>query len=264
MFGLWQSQVRYFPGWRKACQSPRILKGNPTDEWSEDISQLPPDMQRLWLETREVAANYYGPNFANYASGTAWHAVLGRMYPQTPNPSVLREPKNLIVLARMIEYVSVENAPQLTVVRFGPNVNVEQNMPEDGPIRIHHVAEEPDLMWEHDQKYLLAMPGYLLPNDTRTPKAGSKAYKQFKTWSKQKPAYERNLDIPAYELWPLGPADTVVYRSTKWTDKRDNQKGAQEYIHQFGPDVVANMAPGEEAFVFEGGKLDMVAAGIIN
>lgn len=226
---------------------------------------LTPDLQRLWLDTYEVAKVYYGPKFEAYAAGTAWHAVMWKIAPANPQPRILPKPEHLTTLARMLECVSVENAPQLTVVRFGPNVRVEnKDMSPDAPVRIYHIAEEPDLLWEDQQKYLLAMPGYQLPSKANPPKKGTPAYKAFKRFTKQHPEREFNLGIPKFEIWPFGPADTVVYRSTKWTKKRGNTPGAQEYIHQFGPDVLMEVSPNEDAFLFQGGKLDMVAAGIIN
>ena len=260
--------VRFPRGWERACRSGRSMRGNPMEfEWPSDIAMLDPDMQVLWHDTFTVAENYYGPKFAKYAVGTAWHAVMWRLQPVDPYPIVLPEPTiEMPVLSKLIEYVSVENAPQLTVVRFGPNVSVGTPDPSL-PVVIHHVADEPDVLWEDNQKFMLAMPGFQLPRPkkARTNRAGAKVFTRF---TQQEALKEHHLDdgrgLPAYELWPLGPAETFVYRSTKWTNKRDNVRGAQEYIHQFGPDVTVYMAPGEEAFFFQGGLLDMVEGGIIN
>lgn len=265
------SPIWFFPGWRKAVQSGRRFERNPTDEWSDDISGLPPDLQDLWMDTYDVALAYYtaAPDggFPKFAKGTAWHAVEWRMRQQQnpPQQQHLRRPEQLVVLAKMLEFVSVENAPQLTVVRFGPRAK-NPKLPENSPVQIYHVPEEPDLLWEHDKKYLLAIPGRDFEDlgACRIPDRKKRAYKTFKTFTKQKPLCEKDVDIPKYLLVPVGIADTVVYRSTKWTKDRNNIPGAQEYIHQFGPAVMAETTSNADAFVFEGGKLDMIAAGIIN
>jgi hypothetical protein len=70
-----------------------------------------------------------------------------------------------------------------------------------------------------------------------------------------------------HEIKPLGMADTIVYRSGKGSQTRDDPPGVQEYIHQFGDGVVASQGPSvnnPKAIVFRGGDLDVQMPGIIN
>ena len=72
------------------------------------------------------------------------------------------------------------------------------------------------------------------------------------------------MKVPAAVVYPVGAADTVVYRSSKWTNVPDDPPGSQEYIHQFSNDVALGASEDFQAMIWRGGKLDVLPAGIVN
>lgn len=244
---------------RRKIRRRRAL--NPTDRNYGSKKNLPPELLSLWEDTYEAAMKYYGDK--KFSEGAAWRAVRwesGRERMPNPGWRTIPNPGDTIILGKLIEYATLENPPQMRVVKF-------------------HRGKEPDLLWSREHKMLVAFPGIEIPEericqgpvDNATGQCRNLGKyqhlaKEYVKWSQRYPRGIVQVDIPAYKINPIGPADTVVYRSSKWTPIPGDPPGSQEYIHQFGENVMLSLGRGEtpNAIVFQGGKLDVLPAGIVN
>jgi len=248
---------------RPALDMRRIRRRNPTEQHNGDVNRLPAEAHALWKATYDNAKAYYKDAW-DLAENTAWKAVKmaypdkgGQWYPASPFPvtpptsmSRLPDPGEMVELARALEYVVLQSPPHLDVYRF-PNTD-----------------EAPRLYWSPRHKMLLIAPhadlGPRNPDMTGLHDA-KRLYEDF-NWNQQARGASV-LALEDYDLIPLGMADSIVYRSGKGTQVRDSPPGTQEYIHQFADGVVARQGPNEQhpkAITFQGGRLDVVEAGIIN
>jgi hypothetical protein len=222
----------------------------------------------VWQSLYEQAAAYYSDE--EHAHNCAWKGVRWlysrnmfagwRSRPdgeRTPLLDRLPDPGNMVVLGRMIEWVCIQGleagAPELVVQRF------------EG-------ADPPDLLWSRTQNMLVCVPK-LLPATLDTmrksvPGPLRSVAKESKGWA-QRPAYGHLVaEIEAFPLQFFGLADSIAYRSDKWTKRSSSRglRGQQEYIHQFGDDVVCLQGNGKppSCVVFYGGAMDVEPRGIVN
>ena len=240
------------------------LRPNPTDKGNPSPQVLPPQARALWDATYQNANSYYNGAW-DLADMTAWRAVkmrypqgAGNWRPRTRNPTappisstVVPDPGRMITLGRLLEYVVEENPPRIDVYRF----------------KNDHRA--PKVLWSPSQKMLLVLPQDHISTDMNADLEGLEDVQDlYADWSwGQDPRGFVTHPVDDYKINPLGMADTIVYRSGKGTEVRDDPIGVQEYIHQFGDSVVAYQGPNTrrpKAIVFRGGDLDVKMPGIVN
>jgi hypothetical protein len=248
---------------RHLAESPHFVRRNPTDKKNPSPDILPPDARALWDSTHRVANSYYNGAW-DLADMAAWRAVkmrypngIGRWNPGTPHPTsppgplMIPDPEEMIVLGRALEYVVLENPPRLDVYRF------------------KNEESAPKLMWSPSAKMLMILPETQISNDRDPDLTGhADLARRYREWSwGQDPRGRVSEDIEPLRLEPLGMIDSIVYRSGKGTDVRDDPPGVQEYIHQSGDGVVIYQGPSRakpKAIVIRGGNLDVQQPGIIN
>lgn len=240
---------------------------NPTDKDLSAPTQLPPEARQLWETTYRNAERYYKDAW-DLAKMTAWRGVKMNYKPtgalglggwvkrnpgEGPASMELPDPGPMIILGRTIEYVAIEEPPGLDVYRF----------PNDD--------DTPELLWSPEQQMLLVLPKTEITDERNPDMAGlGSSSKEFRMWAQKDPRGHARVKVPRVKLNPLGMADTIVYRSSKWKpEQHGDPRGSQEYIHQFGDDVVVYTSPtrGNQrpaVVAFKGGKMDVEAAGIVN
>jgi hypothetical protein len=231
----------------------------PTDRNYGNVKNLSPQRRAVWDQTFESAMRIY--NDKKFATGTAWRAIRlldGNEPRPNPNggnlPGVLGpagwqkmpNPGDTIILGKLLEFAYLTNPPNVQFVKFNP-------------------GQEPDLLWSRENKMLVAYPHLSIPG-VRLGSVSEKLRQEYTRWAQRGPRGSMQIEVPAYKITPAGAADTVVYRSSKWTQTPGDPPGAQEYIHQFGEKVEFERGRGEvpSAIVFRGGKLDVLPAGIVN
>lgn len=246
---------------RNCCWSPH-LRVNPTDRANPSPDVLPPEARRLWDATRANAHSYYSGAW-DLADMAAWRAVkmkypngIGQWRPMR-NPAPLKQtavpdPGEQIELGRVLEYVVEEAPPRLDVYRFKDD------------------AHAPKLLWSKSQKMLLILPQDNISEDRNPDLTGlEQSANLFRSWAwGQQPRGFVVHPVDSSQVKPLGMADTIVYRSSKGHKTQvGNPVGSQNYIHQFGDDVVVFQGPNTsspKAIMIRGGDLDVQEPGIIN
>ena len=219
----------------------------PTDRNYGKRNKLTPQMRGLWDQTFESAMRIY--NDEKFAKGTAWRAIrLVEGQEPRPNPQwhTMPNPGDTIILGKLLEFAYLTDPPNVQFVKFNP-------------------GQEPDLLWSREHKMLVAYPHLSIPG-VRLGNVSEKLRQEYARWAQRGPRGSTQIQVPAYKVTPAGAADTVVYRSSKWTKTPGDPAGAQEYIHQFGEKVVFERGHGDvpTAIVFRGGKMDVLPAGVVN
>lgn len=219
----------------------------PTDRNYGNLNKLSPQMRSIWDQTFESAMRIY--NDEKFSKGTAWRAVRlmeGREPRPNPRWHTMPNPGDTIILGKLLEFAYLVDPPNIQFVKFNP-------------------GQEPDLLWSREHKMLVAYPHLSIPG-VRLGNVSEKLRQEYARWAQRAPRGSTQVNVPAYKVSPAGAADTVVYRSSKWTKTPGDPPGAQEYIHQFGDKVVFERGRGDvpSAIVFHGGKMDVLPAGIVN
>lgn len=219
----------------------------PTDRNYGSLKSLPPDLKALHQRTYESALRLYSDK--KFATGAAWRAVrLAQGEEPTPSRRRVRipNPDGTIILGKLLEFAYMTDPPNIQFVKFKK-------------------GSEPDLLWSRKHKMLIAFPHAVVPAQ-RDRNVSAALTQEYVRWSQRAPRGAAQFEVPVSTIAPAGAADTVVYRSSKWTRTPGDPPGAQEYIHQFGPGVVYEKGSGRipSTIVFRGGKLDVLPAGIVN
>ncbi len=219
----------------------------PTERNYGSKKKLSPQKRAIWDQTYQSAMNIYSDK--KYAEGTAWRAVrlADGNEPKAARRGVrLPNPGDTIILGKLLEFAYITDPPNIQFVKF-------------------KAGTEPDLLWSRAHKMLVAFPHAAIPQ-ARTKNVPQNLVQEYVRWSQRRPRGAAQFDVPVTTISPAGAADTVVYRSSKWTNTPGDPPGAQEYIHQFSNGVAFEKGPGRlpNAIVFRGGKLDVLPAGIVN
>jgi len=166
----------------------------------------------------------------------------------------LPDPGETAVLGRALEYVNIEKAPGIDAYRFRDEVNA------------------PKLLWSPRHKALMIFPTTEISDDLIPDLSGLDqavgVYNDFH-WGQKARGYSP-FKVQDWEMVPIGMTDTVVYRSGKGTDVRDDPVGVQEYVHQHGDGVVTYVSKETDkngtprAVMIRGGSLDVIEPGIVN
>lgn len=251
-------------------------------------ASAPADARRLWNDAFKAAEHYYAgqkaPDPKVLASNTAWktlelewnRGLLGKLTRKNPNgkiqigktrkgqavhlgtpPRTAPNPGKTTRLGKVLEiaWIDMTNGPHLHVQRFqGPGL--------------------PDLVWNDQTKTLMFFPTADVPAELDTNLSDVKPQaKMFERWAMgRKPKGKKRFGTPAPTIIPVGPIDTVVYRSDKFSGKHNphpDLEGSQEYVHQFddGVFVEESAHPAGEppaAVYIRGGRLDVEERGIVH
>ncbi|HHO58184.1 MAG TPA: hypothetical protein ENJ85_03330 [Oceanithermus profundus] len=226
---------------------------NPTDRNYGDASRLRGAERQLFDRLYSAAMGAYdNPKFAE---GCGWRGVRvqrGRDVGAWGSSEPLPPPGDTVVLGYLIEFAYVAPGP-------------------DGELALYRSlfkpGTEPELLWSRKNKMLVAFPQTRMPamRNPLTPKQRA-LETEYRRWAQRAPRGSATIRVPRTDVALEGAADTVVYRSSKWTKVDGDPPGSQEYIHQFGEKVGVHTSPGEppSAIMFRGGKLDVLPAGIVN
>lgn len=251
----------------RARVSPHLHR-NPTDVEQQSPDILGPSGRAEWDRMHRLADEYYEGAW-DMPEMTAWRSVKMK-YPggdggwrpnkhhsalYTPQRDfVIPDPGEMIVLGRALEYAV------LTMERGVPAVHVYR-FPND--------KTAPKLLWSDQRKMLMILPQDEISDELNPDLDGlDRSTNLYREWGwGQQPRGFVSHTVDRMTLPSIGMADTIVYRSGKGTDVRDDPPGVQEYIHQFGDGVVAYQGPSKnkpKAIVFTGGDIDVERAGIVN
>jgi hypothetical protein len=153
----------------------------------------------------------------------------------------------MIILGKLIEVAYLSHPPEVTLLKF-------------------RKGQEPDLLWSRSQMTLVAFPQMSTPVHRNPGLVSPQMRREYQRWSQRAPSGAAQISYRSVPMHGVAPADTVVYRSSKWTDVQFDPEGSQEYIHQFGENVVLSRSAESpvSALTFRGGKLDVLPAGIVN
>ena len=219
----------------------------PTDRNYGSVNKLDPQTRAVWDQAFESAMRIYHDK--KFSKASAWKAVR-YLDGQEPRPSrsvhKMPNPGETIILGKLLEFAYYTNPPDIQFVKFRKGM-------------------EPDLLWSREHKMLMAFPHLSIP-EQRAANVSPAMRQEYVRWSQRAPRGSAQLRVPAYQVQPAGAADTVVYRSSKWTNTPGDPEGAQEYIRQFSKNVVFEKGPGDlpSAIIFRGGTMDVLPAGIVN
>lgn len=228
---------------------------------------LPQELRPFWDEVFRQSEQVYGENGRAHSipEKTAWRAL--RMHfeedgtgawlrKEAPSRSafLLEDPGDVVWLGKLLDYTWIE-----------PDGTVVQRVFDDPP---------PDLLWSQSRKTLYSFPTATIPEHCQplTDDLLDEA-KMFKRWAQRDAKCARDVGVTPVEMYPLGSADSVSYRSDKWHDENPDFKrlsGSDEYIHVHGDGVwVWEDAAGVEGdvpnvVVIRGGRLDVEERGIIH
>lgn len=266
----------------RVCRSSPHLLSNPTDKENQSPAVLPPEAKRLWDRTYANADRYYQgawdmPQMAawravkmRYPNGTGnWRpggqsslvrrlkrnrALAPNEYAPPPQTIRLPDPGETTVLGRALEYVNIESPPGLDVYRFKDEENA------------------PKLLWSPRHRALLIFPTTEIPDELDPDLTGLdesvRVFNEFH-WGQKARGFSP-FKVEDWEMVPVGMTDTVVYRSGKGTEVRDDPVGVQEYVHQHGDGVVTYVSKATDrngtprAIMIRGGSLDVIEPGIVN
>jgi hypothetical protein len=246
-----------------ARQANRAGKLGIYDPQLPSPRSLDDDARKVYDKAYEEARKQY--NDDETATATAWRTVrLGwrkqgkRTWQRCANGScgwptamVLPQPGDLVGLGVLVEYAFVDKHGELQVRRFE--------------------GDEPTLYWDEKNKAMYAFPHAPYQACSLGAKPTSNALDTYERWHQRQSSCFDEIDIPAVTLQPMGPSDTVSYRSDKWHDKNIDPRvrGAQEYIHHHYTDVwtyqdTDDLKRAPNAIFVTGGHLDLHERGLIH
>lgn len=249
----------------------------------------PAEVRQAWQEAFEKAEAYYvsqhAPDPEVIASNTAWKTINLDWKPGGRGKLLRRNPQELVLgKTHRGKVVHLGDAPRTApspgkVTRLGKVIEIAWVDPQRNGAPHLHVQRFrepglPDLAWNEELRTLMFFPNTEMPEElSRNLKGLESQTKMFKRWAKGRaPTGHSRVRTPATNIHPVGVADTLVYRSDKFSGKHNphpDLSGSQEFVHQFDDDVFVEQSASSSGkppgvVVIQGGKLDVKSAGIIH
>lgn len=270
---LWVPQhARHWEPWRVA---------NPEDPVPHPPRNMPPEIRKVWDRAYEDSRAYYksqrAPDPKELGRGTAWRVV--NLYWDPTRQWRARNPSQRAYFGytenQQPVYAGEEPRPvphpEGAVPSLGKLLEIAW-VSADGRLVVQRFREPglPDLVWDRDQGVLLSFPVVESPTYCDPDLTGlDEAVEMFEIWSEHEAQCKAKVITPDVETIPFGAADSVVYRSDKFDREKSDDpdlRGSTEYIHRFDEGVVVEQTPGHPppAIVIQGGRLDVISAGIIH
>lgn len=244
---------------------------------------VPAHVRRTWQEAFDKAHTYYvsqrAPDPKTIASNTAWKTIelqYGRKSNrQRVEVGKTRKGKPVYLGSRSHKAPELPKTPRLGKVIEIAWLDASNGEPY---LHVQRFKEPglPDLMWDDDKKILLFFPTSNPPQGIQSTdlRGLEKQAKVFRRWAKgRKPKGFARISTPDNVMVaPVGVADTIVYRSDKFSGKHNphpDLRGSQEYVHQFDDDVFVEQAKSNfnvrpEVVNILGGRLDVEPGGIVH